>query len=431
MATGGVSYDPAGNTQYDGANQYLYDGDGRICAVANSRISGMTPMTGYIYDAGGNRVAKGSISQWSCDPSSNGFVPINDYVLGPSGEQVSEMGVNSNNAITWQHTNAYAAGKLIATYDLDGLHFYVSDPLGTRRAQTNYAGVVEQTCSSLPFGDAESCGSTPTEHLFTGKERDSESGNDYFGARYYASTMGRFLSPDPFIPFNLKNDQFEAWISNPQHWNKYAYALNNPLKYTDPTGMTETIYYYLNSNLTDAQRKFFNDNKDAILGAIRGKLKEAGITDVQFKDGSSLSKEQVNTILNQNPKGVALLNFVNGSYQGHGIGDGAEGGAQGPGQRQVVVNMGQEESSDASTYISRLGAVGAHEVGHAMGFYARNGMLATTMFWNRDLMNEEQSTPHTWWNPWSWGEEHFDMSIPQNRNAVQDINQLPVYQPQP
>jgi RHS repeat-associated protein len=81
--------------------------------------------------------------------------------------------------------------------------------------------------------------SEPLSH-FTGKERDAESGNDYFDARYYSSSMGRFLSPDPFIPFNLKKDQFQAWISNPQHWNKYAYALNNPLMFTDPTGMTET-----------------------------------------------------------------------------------------------------------------------------------------------------------------------------------------------
>ena len=43
------------------------------------------------------------------------------------------------------------------------------------------------------------CGSrlVHSAHLFTGKERDTESGNDYFGARYYASTMGRFMSPDP------------------------------------------------------------------------------------------------------------------------------------------------------------------------------------------------------------------------------------------
>jgi RHS repeat-associated protein len=63
---------------------------------------------------------------------------------------------------------------------------------------------------------------------FTGHERDTESGLDYFGARYYASLAGRFQSPDlPFI------DQHPT---NPQSWNLYAYARNNPLKFTDPTG---------------------------------------------------------------------------------------------------------------------------------------------------------------------------------------------------
>jgi RHS repeat-associated protein len=64
-------------------------------------------------------------------------------------------------------------------------------------------------------------------YKFTGKERDAESGNDYFGARYFASSMGRMLSPDP-----IGGD-----LTDPQSLNKYAYALNNPLRFTDPTGM--------------------------------------------------------------------------------------------------------------------------------------------------------------------------------------------------
>ena len=66
----------------------------------------------------------------------------------------------------------------------------------------------------------------------TGKERDAESGLDNFGARYHASTMGRFMSPDPKQP-NLKH------LFNPQKWNKYAYTLNNPLRYVDPDGLEE------------------------------------------------------------------------------------------------------------------------------------------------------------------------------------------------
>ncbi len=65
---------------------------------------------------------------------------------------------------------------------------------------------------------------------FAGKERDAESGLDYFGARYYGSSMGRFMSPDP-------SGLYYADPTNPQSLNLYSYALNNPLKFVDPTGL--------------------------------------------------------------------------------------------------------------------------------------------------------------------------------------------------
>jgi hypothetical protein len=49
--------------------------------------------------------------------------------------------------------------------------------------------------------------------------------------------MGRFITPDPFNIFALKKDRFNAWISNPQRWNKYTYALNNPTTLIDPDGL--------------------------------------------------------------------------------------------------------------------------------------------------------------------------------------------------
>lgn len=72
----------------------------------------------------------------------------------------------------------------------------------------------------------------PPSSGFTGKERDAESGNDYFGASYYASSMGRWLSPDPG-PVSRNH------LANPQKWNKYNYTLNNPLRYFDPDGQVE------------------------------------------------------------------------------------------------------------------------------------------------------------------------------------------------
>jgi RHS repeat-associated protein len=79
-------------------------------------------------------------------------------------------------------------------------------------------------------------------YQFTGKERDSESGLDNFGARYNASSLGRFMTPDPLL------NSGRPW--NPQTWNRYAYARNNPLSIVDPTGL-----YDLNNTCASDDKK--------------------------------------------------------------------------------------------------------------------------------------------------------------------------------
>lgn len=74
-------------------------------------------------------------------------------------------------------------------------------------------------------------------HKFTGKERDTETGLDYFGARYYGSNIGRWVSPDPV---NVTEDR----LLNPANTlNKYVYGGDNPLKYVDPDGRDITLFY--------------------------------------------------------------------------------------------------------------------------------------------------------------------------------------------
>jgi RHS repeat-associated protein len=76
---------------------------------------------------------------------------------------------------------------------------------------------------------------------YTGKERDTESGNDYFNARYMASSMGRFLSPDP------SNLSVDFWL--PQTWNRYTYGLNNPLTMVDKNGLWPSpIHFQMNDS---------------------------------------------------------------------------------------------------------------------------------------------------------------------------------------
>jgi RHS repeat-associated protein len=181
----------------------------------------------------------------SCDPAQNGFQFTENYVLGPGGEELTMFSVASGTT-TWQRTNVYAAGKLLATYDTTGLHFHLEDPLGTRRMQLsgNLAsmGQPETDIQSLPFGDqlntypdqyAPATADDATPLHFTGKERDQESGNDYFGARYYASSMGRFMSPD----WSAKIEPVPyAKLGDPQSLNLYAYVMNNPMTRFDADG---------------------------------------------------------------------------------------------------------------------------------------------------------------------------------------------------
>ncbi len=72
---------------------------------------------------------------------------------------------------------------------------------------------------------------------FTGKERDAETGLDYFGARYFSGAQGRFTSVDPLLA--------SARVPEPQTWNRYTYAGNNPLRFVDPNGLD---YYDQNGN---------------------------------------------------------------------------------------------------------------------------------------------------------------------------------------
>jgi RHS repeat-associated protein len=250
-------YDAAGNIKNEGANQYLYDADGRICAVQSQTVLGYTAMTGYLYDTSGARVAKGTITSMSCDPTSNGFQFSENYVLGPGGEELTMLDGSNN----WERTNIFTAGKLVGTYDLvpdpqnasaqiPALHFHLQDLLGTRRMQISgmYAnlGQPETDSQSLPFGDqlssfpdqfASTTANDATPLHFTSKERDQESGNDYFGARYYASSMGLFISPDP------KGASGHTY--DPQTWNRYVYAGNSPLKFIDPDGLEKLLIVYV------------------------------------------------------------------------------------------------------------------------------------------------------------------------------------------
>jgi RHS repeat-associated protein len=249
-------YDDAGNMTFDGKNHFAYDAENHVCGMVNDTGT----LTQYLYNVDGKRVAKGhskSGNALAC-PSYGDFAADEKYILGQNGENITELVPLPDGTDHWKNTNVYSNGQLLATYDQEGpqlLHFNVTDPLGTKRVQASASGAPELSWMNLPFGDALTSvgsGQDATQHHFTGKERDTESGLDYFGARSYSSNMGRWMSPDP-------SGLSYADIANPQSFNLYSYVLNNPLTNIDPNGL-DCVYF---NNSGDAAESIdHNSNSD-------------------------------------------------------------------------------------------------------------------------------------------------------------------------
>jgi RHS repeat-associated protein len=176
------------------------------------------------------------------------------YGYDGSDKRVKKV-VTSSNGTTTTYYVYDALGRLAAEYSdqtsmSSGTSWIFTDMLGSTRAITSGAGSsgygsVTECYDYLPFGRILSSSdngrgschqSNPDDQVdsaipqkFTGKERDAETGLDYFGARYLSSAQGRWTSPDE--PFADQHPE------DPQSWNLYGYVKNNPLRFIDPFGL--------------------------------------------------------------------------------------------------------------------------------------------------------------------------------------------------
>jgi RHS repeat-associated protein len=124
------------------------------------------------------------------------------------------------------------------------IRYYHQDHLGSSSVLTDAGGAVVEETAFHPFGvprHEHRLGAIKEPYQFAQKERDRESGLHYFEARYLAAVFGRFASPDPKYasPGELSAPELPAFLGQPQKLNLYAYALNNPVRYNDPTGLDE------------------------------------------------------------------------------------------------------------------------------------------------------------------------------------------------
>jgi RHS repeat-associated protein len=210
----GFSYDAAGNMLGDGVNTYGWNAESEIKSAGG---------VNYTYDGDGNRVQK-----------SNGKI----YWYGAGTEILDESDASGN--ITDEYV--FFGGKRVAhrVVSSGAISYYAEDFLGSSRAITTSTGTLCYDADFYPYGGERVITNTCAQsYKFTGKERDTETGNDDFGARYYTSKLGRWLSADwSAVPAPVPY----ANVTNPQTLNLYAMVSDNPVTFADLDGHHITCF---------------------------------------------------------------------------------------------------------------------------------------------------------------------------------------------
>ena len=209
LSENNLTYDANGNLIQGFDKYYEYNGFNQLETVRENSSSGEL-IAKYFYDPEGNRIKK---IKHNTDGSNT-----TTYYIGANFVQIINL------SGVYNETYYHDEDDLIARKDSSGTHYYHPDHLGSTTLVTNESGEEVEETSYLPYGGIITGGDS--RYLFTGKEKDTETGLYYYGARYYNSYFSHFIQPDT----NIKE------IYNPQDLNRYAYTRNNPYKYSDPSG---------------------------------------------------------------------------------------------------------------------------------------------------------------------------------------------------
>ena len=284
--------------------------------AANNRLVGIN------YDAVGNQTAYGSFTL-SYDAENRNTVVNSSgsayvtYSYDGDGHRVKKL-INSTGAMTYYVYDAM--GQMAVEYSTQaptttGTSYMFTDMLGSVRTITDQTGVAVENYDYLPFGrmlsssqngranlnfpnDPDDPTTNPTSRTpqkFTGKERDAETGLDNFGVRYFSGPEGRFTSPDPLL--------LSAKLEDPQTWNRYVYARNNPLRYTDPSGLYPSPAYSCDENhkecLNDEQRRILENSKVKVgKETLSGESLWTAMGEARDSKGKSIGEAVQNAFVN-------------------------------------------------------------------------------------------------------------------------------------
>ncbi len=237
------AYDAIGNiTNKSDIGVYLYQGTNYANPHAVTSVNGVT----YSYDNNGNLTSDSTWTHtWNYNnqltQSTSGSTVT--YVYDHTGQRVKLVsgGTTTRYANKLYNTDGtknvkhiYVDNQLIATLENTTLQYIHTDHLTGSNAVTDSTAGMVQLLDYYPYGSMRidwRFGSFDEQRKFTGHMYDRDTSLTYANARYYKQNIGRFLSQDPAVV-----NSPETLLLDPQKQNFYAYARNNPLIYTDPTG---------------------------------------------------------------------------------------------------------------------------------------------------------------------------------------------------
>jgi RHS repeat-associated protein len=207
-------YDPAGNTTTralagEPVQSLVWDAEGELAEVLEDDAT----VGEYLYSADGERLVR----------RQDGATTV--YL--PGGQELTVERVTGQVTATRYYV---FNGHVVATRTdpgITGAAVLVSDPHGTAELTVDGTGAVTRRRTD-PYGNPRGTAPAawPGDHGFLDKPVD-DTGLVAIGARYYDPATGRFASVDPVMD-----------LTDPQQWHGYTYANNNPITYTDPTGLT-------------------------------------------------------------------------------------------------------------------------------------------------------------------------------------------------
>ncbi len=230
-----LTYDANGSTTSETTGLgYSYNFDGKIAAVSDTGAP-LNPNAAFTYDANGDRVRK----TWT-----NAQGRLQDLRYWAGFEELRDGATLKQDRYVMLGSSRVA---LLPSSGMATIYYLHPDIQGTVSLVTNQSGTVVERERFAPYGGPwAQTGSTPDlRYGYTGQEHDTESGQIHLGVRELHFTIGRFLKPDGLVPDPM----------NPQTLNRYSYALNNPIRYLDPSGFY-SIDCVSGSNCDSQKEKF-------------------------------------------------------------------------------------------------------------------------------------------------------------------------------